>query len=266
MRADGSPMRLRDRVAVVTGGGQGIGRAIALALAREGAHCVLAARTPETLEAVRSEIEDAGGGATIVRTDLREPDDIERLAAVTLEQHDHVDILVNNSGIAGPMAELWRVDPADWDETFAVNVRGVYLTCRAFLPSMIERRRGSVIVIGSPSGKRPLHGRTAYTTGKLGLVGLVRTLAWEIGPYGLRANLISPSGDDGPRMHAVIEGQAATRGVSYEEVRAEFLQHSPLGRFTPADDVGKAAVFLASDDSASVTGEDLNVSSGLVMY
>ncbi|WP_166459321.1 SDR family NAD(P)-dependent oxidoreductase [Amycolatopsis pithecellobii] len=259
-------MRLKDKVAVVTGGGQGIGRGIALALAREGARCVLAARTRSNLEATQDEIEAAGGEAIIVPTDLRAPEEIERLAGETLEHFGHVDVLVNNSGIAGPMQELWKIDPAEWDETFDVNVRGVFLTCKAFLPAMIERRSGNVIIIGSPSGKRPLHGRSAYATGKLGLVGLVRTLAWEIGPYGLRVNLISPSGSDGPRMHAVIRGQAETRGLTYEEVHEEFVRLSPLGQFTPVEDVGNAAVFLASDEAASITGEDLNVSSGLVMY
>ena len=258
--------RLAGKVAVITGGGQGIGRGIALAFAREGARCVLAARTLANLEATRDEIEALGGEAIVLPLDLRKAADIDALAAQTLERFGHVDILVNNSGIPGPMTELWNVDPADWDETFDVNVRGVYLTCRAFLPSMIERRSGNVIVIGSPSGKRPLHGRTAYATGKLGLVGLVRSLAWEVGPYNLRANLISPSGSDGPRMDAVVRGQAETRGLTYEQVHEEFLRLSPLGRFTPVGDVGNAAVFLASDEAASVTGEDLNVSSGFVMY
>ena len=259
-------MRLQDKVAVITGGGQGIGRGIALALAAEGARCVLAARTLATLEQTRADIESLGGEALVVQADLRVPEKIQALADTTLEHFGHVDVLVNNSGIAGPMTELWNIDPADWDETFDVNVKGVFLSCRAFLPSMIERRSGSVIVIGSPSGKRPLHGRTAYTTGKLGLVGLVRTLAWEVGAYGLRVNLISPSGPEGPRMHAVIRGQAETRGISYEQAHQEFVDLSALGRFTPVEDIGKAAVFLASDDAGSVTGEDLNVSGGLVMY
>ena len=259
-------MRLKDKVAVITGGGQGIGRGIALALAAEGAHCVLAARTLAALDDTKAEIQSLGREALVVQTDLRVPEDIDALAAATVAQFGHVDVLVNNSGIAGPMTELWKIDPADWDETFNVNVRGVFLTCRAFLPSMIERRTGSVIVIGSPSGKRPLHGRTAYTTGKLGLVGLVRTLAWEVGRFGLRVNLISPSGPEGPRMQAVIRGQAETRGITYEQAHQEFLDLSALGHFTPVEDIGKAAVFLASDDAGSVTGEDLNVSGGLVMY
>jgi NAD(P)-dependent dehydrogenase (short-subunit alcohol dehydrogenase family) len=259
-------MRLKDKVAVVTGGGQGIGRGIALALVREGARCVLAARTQTNLDAVKDEIEATGGEALVIQTDLRDPVQIEELAGRTFEQYGHVDVLVNNSGIAGPMTELWKVDPAEWDETFDVNVKGVFLTCRAFLPSMIERRAGNVIVIGSPSGKRPLHGRSAYTTAKLGLVGLVRTLAWEVGPYGLRVNLLSPGGPEEPRLEAVIQGQADTRGLTFDEVRSELVGLSPLGRFTALEDIGAAAVYLASDESGSTTGEDLNVSAGLVMY
>src|SRR5687767_5754944 len=110
-------MRLQDKVAVITGGGQGIGQGIALAFAAEGARCVLAARTLATLEETRAEIEALGGEAFVVQTDLRAPDDIEALARTTLERFGHVDVLVNNSGIAGPMTELWNIDPADWDET-----------------------------------------------------------------------------------------------------------------------------------------------------
>src|ERR1700742_295196 len=114
-------MRLDGKVAVVTGGGQGIGRGIALALAAEGARCVLAARTLVTLEATKAEIEDMGGEVLIVQTDLRVPEEIEALAEAPLARFGHVDVLVNNSGIAGPMTEMWKIDPADWDETFDVN-------------------------------------------------------------------------------------------------------------------------------------------------
>jgi NAD(P)-dependent dehydrogenase (short-subunit alcohol dehydrogenase family) len=259
-------MRLKDKVAVVTGGGQGIGRGIALALAVEGAKCVLAARTSSNLEDVKKEIEAAGGEAIVVQTDLRVPEEIDSLAEQTREHFGHVDILINNSGIAGPTKELWKIEPEEWDETFDVNVKGVFLVCRSFLPAMVERGTGSVIVIGSPSGKRPLYARSPYTTGKLGLVGLVRTLAWELGPHGLRANLISPGGPEGPRLEAVIRGQAEARGLTYEQVHAEFIGLSPLGRFPAFEDIGNTAVFLASDAAASITGEDLNVSAGLVMY
>jgi NAD(P)-dependent dehydrogenase (short-subunit alcohol dehydrogenase family) len=153
-------MRLDGKTALVTGGGQGIGRAISIAFASAGARVVLAARATDTLTQTQAEIEALGGQALVVPTDLREPEQIEALAATTLDTWGPVDVLVNNSGIVGPNGiELRKVDPEAWDETFAVNVRGVYLTCRAFLPSMIQRRSGNVVVIGSLSGKRALYGR-----------------------------------------------------------------------------------------------------------
>jgi NAD(P)-dependent dehydrogenase (short-subunit alcohol dehydrogenase family) len=260
-------MRFDDKTVLVTGGGQGIGKAISLAFARAGARVVLAARTPETLEQTRHEIEQIGSSALVVPTDLRDPGQIEALAARTLESWGPVDVLVNNSGIAGPNGvELWNIDLGEWDETFAVNVRGVFLMCRAFLPSMIERRSGNVVVIGSLSGKRPLYGRTPYVTTKAALVGMVRTLAWELGPYDIRVNLISPAGGEGPRLDSVITGQAKATGKSEDDIRQMFKDQSPMKRFTPADDVAKATLFLASDYASSTTGEDLNVSAGLVMY
>ena len=136
------PTMLKNKVAVVTGGGHGIGRVIALALAGAGADVVLAARSLEPLEATRAEIEALGREALVVPTDVRREESVQALAEQTLAHFGHVDILVNNAGITGPTAMLWEVSTAEWEETFAVNVTGPYLCCRAFLPSMIERRAG----------------------------------------------------------------------------------------------------------------------------
>jgi NAD(P)-dependent dehydrogenase (short-subunit alcohol dehydrogenase family) len=131
---------------------------------------------------------------------------------------------------------------------------------------MIERGSGSVVLIGSVTGKRPLYARTPYAASKLALVGLVRTLAWELGPLGMRANLISPGPVEGERLERVIQGQADAKNISLEEARAQLSSGSPLQRFVPPDDVAEAAVFLASDAAASITGEDFNVTAGLAMY
>ena len=259
-------MLLKDKIAVITGAGRGIGRAIALAYAAEGADLVLAARSVEALHETREMVEAQGRRALVVPTDLREEESVRNLAEQALAHFGHVDILVNNSGIAGPTTPLWQLAPADWDETFAVNVRGVYLCCRAFLPSMIERRSGSIVIIGSMTGKRPLYGRTPYAASKLALVGLARTLAWEVGPYNVRVNVISPGPIEGERIEMVIRKQAEVRGISVEEARQQFTGSSPLGRLIPAQDVAEAAVYLGSDRSASITGEDLNVSAGSTMY
>jgi NAD(P)-dependent dehydrogenase (short-subunit alcohol dehydrogenase family) len=130
---------------------------------------------------------------------------------------------------------------------------------------MVERRFGSVVVIGSINGKRPFHGRTPYAASKTGLAGLMRTLAHELGPHGLRANLIPPGPVGGERVQAVIREQARIAGTSFEMKEAELTSGSALKRLIAPDDVASGAVFLASDEAASITGEDLNVSAGLVM-
>ena len=257
---------LTDRIAVVTGAGRGIGRVIALALAREGAQMVLAGRSADALEQTRKLAGDTGRDPLVVPTDITLPDQVEALARATLEAFGGADVLVNNSGIGGPSVPLWEVDPADWEATMAVNVTGTYLCCRAFLPAMVARRSGSVVIIGSMTGKRPMVGRTPYAASKMALVGLARTLAAEAGPYGVRVNVISPGPVEGERIEWAIERQAEALGVSVEEARARFTSASPLGRLVPPADVAAATVFLASDRAASITGEDLNVSAGVVMY
>lgn len=259
-------MLLDGSVAAVTGAGTGIGRVIALRLAAEGADVVLLGRSTGPMEDVAEEVRAAGRRAQVVPLDLRDPASVQDAAAAVTAGLGEVDVLVNNSGVGGPSAPLWEVDPAEWEDTFRVNVTGTFLVCRAFLPGMVERGRGSVVVIGSMTGKRPLVNRTPYAASKTALIGLVRTLASEVGPHGIRVNLVSPGPVEGERIRWVIERQAQARGISVEEARAEFTSGSPLGRLVPPGDVADAVAWLASPRAASVTGEDLNVSAGLVVY
>lgn len=255
-----------NRVAVVTGAAQGIGLEIALAFAKKGAHIVLASRSADKLAEAQGAVEALGQEALALPTDLRDEGEIRRLIDRTLERFGRIDVLVNNSGIAGPTKPLWDVDAHEWDETFAVNVRGGFLCARAVLPAMMQAQSGAILFIGSMTGKRPLWGRTPYSSSKLALVGLVRTLALEAGPHGIRVNLISPGPVDGERIEAVVRNQASVRNISIDEVRREILRDSPLGRFIPPADIASAALFLVSDEAGSITGEDLNVSAGVVMY
>ena len=259
-------MLLQDKVAVITGGGRGLGRAIAQAYAREGAHLVLAARDMAALEETRALVSEFRRNVLVIEFDLRQEESVQALAEQALAHFGRVDILVNNSGIGGPTAPLWEVSPEQWQETLAVDLSGPYLCCRAFLPSMLARRTGSIVMIGSMTGKRPLFGRTPYAAAKLGLVGLMRTLAWEAGPYNIRVNLISPGPVEGERIGRVLRDMAAAQGISVEEARVLFLRDSPLDRMALPADIASAAVFLASDLSRSTTGEDLNVSGGIAMY
>ena len=131
---------------------------------------------------------------------------------------------------------------------------------------MIERGSGSIIIIGSMTGKRPLFGRTPYAASKMALLGLARTLAWETGPHGIRVNVISPGPVEGERIEWVIRKQAEAKGISPDEARQLFTRDSPLSHLVSPDEVANAAVFLASDKAVAITGEGLNVSAGIVMY
>jgi NAD(P)-dependent dehydrogenase (short-subunit alcohol dehydrogenase family) len=257
-------------VAVVTGANRGIGRAITAALAAAGFTVAAAARDPASLAGTVTEAAQAGkaasgGTAVPVACDVCDEASVAALADRAC-QLGPVRAVVANAGIAGPTAPLHEITLADWRETIATDLDGVFLTFRAFIPAMIERRDGSLIAISSITGKRPLYGRTPYAAAKMGVIGLVRTLATELGPYDIRVNAICPGLVAGPRIEAVLARQAAARGVTEEAVRAEANSLSPLRRMVTAEEVAAACVFLASGGSASITGEDLNVTAGLVMY
>src|SRR5215204_1907169 len=220
---------------VVTGASHGLGRVIAVSFARDGARVGLIARDAARLDAVAEETRgEAFAG------DVGDPDAMAGIA----ERFGAPDALVLAAGIPGPTAPLWEISPADWDATLRANLTGVFLTCRAFLPAMLERRGGSVVVIGSMTGKRALPGRTPYAAAKAALIGLVRTLAWDAGPHGVRVNLVSPGPVAGERLDGVLSAQGP-------DAEAAFLAASPLARFATPGDIVAAVRFLCSDNAAS---------------
>lgn len=256
-------------VAVVTGANRGIGRAIAVAFAAAGYAVLASARDPASLADTVAEAEKAataeprGGMAVATAGDVQDEASMAALAAAA-EDLGPVHVVVANAGVAGPTAPLHEITLAQWRDTIATDLDGVFLTFRAFVPALIARRSGSLIAISSMTGKRPLHGRTPYAAAKMGVIGLVRTLATELGPYGVRVNAVSPGYVAGPRMDMVVRKQAEVRGVPEEQVRAEVSSGSPLGQLVSARDVAAACVYLAA--APAITGEDLNVTAGVVMY
>ncbi len=247
--------------ALVTGAGRGIGRAIARRLAADGATVVCGGRDLAALQQTAELISRAGGHAIVHVLDLRDGAAIAELPA----RCGALDVVVSNSGVSGPTAAVWEIDPAQWDETLAVNLTGGFLLARAVLPEMLARGSGSLVFIGSTTAARPLPGRAAYAASKSALVGLVRSLALDAGPFGVRVNLVSPGPTDGPRLESVLGDQATARGLTPERMREQFLVASPLGRLTESADVADAVAFLAGDRARAITGAELTVASGMVM-
>lgn len=257
----------RTPVAVVTGANRGIGRALALAYAEAGYAVAVTARDPGTLADTVAEVEGADGVALALPCDVADEASVEAMGTAVLERFGAVHTVVANAGIAGPTKPLHEIGLDEWRECLVTDVDGVFLTFRAFVPAMIAAGDGgSLVAISSMTGKRPLLHRTPYAAAKMAVIGLVRTLAVELGPYGIRANTVCPGAVAGPRLDAVVANQAKAAGVGVAEARAVFTSASPLGRFVDAAEVARTCTFLSSAAAASITGEDVNVNAGVAMY
>ncbi|HYM69219.1 MAG TPA: SDR family NAD(P)-dependent oxidoreductase [bacterium] len=258
-------MKLRDRVAIVTGAAKGMGGAICASLAREGAHVVAAAREAGALEALVEELRsrEGHGRHLAVPTDVTAEEQVAALAHRTQSEFGRVDVLVNAAGVTGPIeTPLHKIDPDAWDHVLAVNLKGVFLCCRAVVPMMIEQRYGKIINIAGTSGLRGYRYRAAYSSSKWAVRGLTRTLALEVGPFNVNVNAICPGVVEGGRMTGIIAEKARVRGTTTEDVFGEYVHETALRRFSADDDVAHAVVFLASDDSRQITGHDLVVDGG----
>ncbi|WP_235078978.1 SDR family NAD(P)-dependent oxidoreductase [Amycolatopsis orientalis] len=249
--------RLAGRTALVTGGGNGLGRAIAGALSDAGARVVVAGRRKENLEETVAALPGPGRAAVC---DVADPDSVAALAAELADEE--ISVLVNNAGVAGPVKPLVDVEPEEWDEVFGVNVRGVYLVCRAFLPAMAARGTGDVVNIASVSGKRPLLRRTPYCASKMAVLGLTATLAGEVGPQGVAVNSLSPGPVEGPRMERNFRLEAERTGVSYDEAERAFTSRAALGRMVTEEEV--AAAVLAMLAMPGLCAADIDLSAGMV--
>jgi NAD(P)-dependent dehydrogenase (short-subunit alcohol dehydrogenase family) len=245
------------RTALITGAGNGLGRAIALELTSRGARVILTGRNRDKLDLVATE---CGSEARVATVDTADEVSVAALAAELRDEQ--VSILVNNAGLAGPVAPLTDITVQDWDEVFAVNVRGVFLMCRAFLPQMVQRGSGDVINVASVSGKRPLTRRTPYTASKMAVIGLTSTLAYEVGPAGVSVNTLSPGPVDGPRMRRNFTLDAERTGRTYAEAEKEFVSRAALHRMVTEQEVALAVVAMLN--MPGLCGADIDLSAGMV--
>jgi sorbitol-6-phosphate 2-dehydrogenase len=255
-------MSLANQVAIVTGGGNGIGRAIALRLARDGADVVVAGRRQGALEESAAKVRALGKKSLAVVADVSREDDVSAMAKRAIEAFGRTDILVSNAGIMGPTAPVVNVKRADWDEVLAINLTGAYLCAKAVLPDMIARRSGKIINISSVAGKIAYALRSPYAVSKWGMIGLTLTLAAEAGASNIQVNAVCPGPVAGERIRRVIEHRAAELGRPAAEVERFYVEDTALKRMATEEDVAALVAFLASSHADNITGQAIDVSAG----
>jgi NAD(P)-dependent dehydrogenase (short-subunit alcohol dehydrogenase family) len=244
------PARLQDKVALVVGAGRGIGEAIALRFAAEGARLILAARTAPELHAVTERVKAAGGIAHFVVTDVTAPPEVAFLVEKSIELFGRLDILVNAVGTYGPIGRVWEVEAREWANTFSANLFGPFLLCQSVLPHMIRAGRGKIINFSGGGATSPLCRFSAYGVSKAALVRLTETLAEEVKEFNIQVNAIAPGAVDTKLQDSVLAaGERA--GDLLQRIRR--LRETGEGG-TPREVPAELAVFLASDDSRNLTG------------
>lgn len=272
-------MLLKDKVAIVTGGGRGIGRAIAHRFAREGAAIVVAARSEREVQAVAAEINEFTGNpsaatqrnpasrALAVAADVSREADCEKIVLAAVKTFGRIDILVNNAGIYGPVQPAERISATQWDEVMGVNLRGPFLMSRLALPGMYERGSGAILNITSIAAKAAFQLGGPYAASKAGLMSLTRTLAAEGARKGVRVNALSP----GPVPETKMSQELGRGLAEYFQADGETLFRGMLagilqGRPQTAEEIAAAALFLVSDESSAITGQTVNVDGGMAFY
>ncbi len=242
-------MKLDNQVALITGAGRGIGRAIAMAFARQGADLALVARTESELEETAQMIRAAGHRVVAVTADVSHREYVERAVSQALETFDRVDVLVNNAGVQPPIGPLWQNDADEWMRAVAVNLFGPMLCIKAVLPGMMERKRGKIVNLsgGGATGPRPNFG--AYAASKAALVRLTETLAMELAPYNIQINALAPGAINTRMLDQVLAaGELAGAELAQAQRRTE-------RGGTSIERAAQLAVFLASADSDGLTGK-----------
>lgn len=259
-------MRHTDRVAIVTGGGNGIGRGICEYMASLGAKIGVAEIDMDAAQQVVGLIRDKGGEAIALNVDVTHKAPVEKMVADTLGAYGKIDILVNNAGtdIKGAITEL---EESTWDTLMNLNLKGIFLCTQAVLPSMIERRYGRVIFLASMASKTGEPFTSPYCTTKFGVIGFMQSVALEMGKHNITLNAVCPGPVDTELIRKSVAQSAKIKGMAPEDfLREFFIDPTPLGRIAQPLDIARAVSFLASDEAEFITGSSLNVSGGREMH
>ncbi|MBW1774368.1 MAG: SDR family oxidoreductase [Deltaproteobacteria bacterium] len=247
-------MRLKDRVAIVTGGGRGIGLGVAKAMVKEGAHVAICDIGQDILDSGLAEIQAMGGEALALQMDVSAKDQIVHVVDGLTEQHGRIDILVNCAGI-NEILPIAQITEEQWDRMLAVNLKGVFLCCQAVMEQMKAQGSGSIVSMTSVAGKTGgVAAGAHYSVSKAGIICFTKSLARELGPFNVTVNAVSPGRIDTPMIRQATD-----------EENENFIRNTPLGRLGTPEDVASAVVFLVSDEARFITGEILDVNGGMLM-
>ena len=257
---------LLGRVAVVTGGAKGIGRGIVEALATHGATVVVADVDHDEARRVAGELTSSGDRRVEARTvDVTSASSVNALVRDVIDELGQLDILVNNAGVSRSVPFV-DIDEAEWDRVFDVNVKGVYLACRAVVPHMTARRYGKIVNISSMVGKEAIPLFVHYSASKFAVLGLTQGLAKELAEYDVNVNAVCPGVVRTPLWEPLLDQLSATKGITRDEAFAEFVSGIPLGRPQEPRDIGEVVAFLASDKARNMTGQGINVTGGMQLH
>ncbi|MDQ0867492.1 glucose 1-dehydrogenase [Arthrobacter globiformis] len=255
---------LENKIAIITGAASGMGKAMALGYAREGAHVVIADLNLEGANAVAEEIKQAGGSASAKALNVANPEESKALVEDVVKEHGHLDILVNNAGI-GLIKSVQETTPQEWDRIFNVNVKGLFFLTQAACEPMRKQRSGKIISMASIAGRRGEALVSAYCASKATVISITQSVAMAMAPYGVNVNAMAPGIVDTPYWKEVDKQFGEITGKAEGETFQDAAHGIPLGRTSVADDVVPLAIFLASAGSDYITGQTYNVEGGMVM-
>ncbi|HYC57584.1 MAG TPA: SDR family oxidoreductase [Candidatus Binatia bacterium] len=255
-------MLLTNRVAIISGIGPGLGQALALAFAREGACLALAARSHDKLEGMVRAIRDDGGRAIAVATDISDRASCEHLVDATMKEYGRIDVLVNNAYHPGTYQSIETADLDDWKPPFEVNVLGSLRLSQAVIPHMKSQGGGAIVMINSMSMRRMMATFGGYAASKAALLAATQTLALELGPHKIRVNSVVPGYIWGPPLEGYFASEAAKYGITPQQMYDGVAAETALKHIPTSEEIAEAAVFFASDMSRVITGQSLDVNAG----
>lgn len=259
-------MSVKNKFALITSAGA-IGTAIARKFVQDGANIVVSDIDAEKLKTTQKDLEAYGTKVVTVPCDMGKIDHIDHVFEVVEKEFGTLDILVNTVGIAGPTKSIVEMTVEEWDLTLEVNLRSQFYCIKKAAPYMIKAGKGKIVCMSSHSGKRALLSRSPYCASKIGILGLARAAALELGPYNITVNSVCPGPVDSERVIQVWENIAKVRGITFEEQRERAMEPAMLKHLVSVEDIAEAVLFFADEEkSNSITGQDLNVNVGIITY